>query len=437
MMDSFTVTFTSSLLKLVKLMVDARIRAEERAKVTHERFNVFTTLLSAHDEVRLHTRFLHCLLDPKGTHDCNTLFLDLFFDTLEELPPLSAAGDPVNWQRMGEAHDWRAEKEASKPEGQLDILLESSACGIAIENKIWAAESKDQLNRYGCYLARRHGIAGQLLYLTIDGKPAVSDGGTPYLRISYNHHILTWLEKCLQATYSFIPINQVLLQYREIVRHITGQTLNSRVMDTITDFIFKHPDIIRHWQQIGIGIAQTKTLFLNRMAEAVIAAAPEGYHARLRPDLGTSSFGHHPNGALVITPPSSSPLNNAPFEIWFEHISKWQALVVGIECNVAKAPLTETERLRLQEMNRLLNEHSQDTGYHKADPHALWDGTDWPTGWHDIIAGLNDQRLADLLDKSMEDIASELWAAITAHIAVLENAYTTTVRSPSLIAKGD
>src|ERR1035437_7363359 len=54
------------LLTVTKMIAEAHIRAEERAKAAHERFNVFTTLLGENDEVLLHTRFLHCLLDPKA-----------------------------------------------------------------------------------------------------------------------------------------------------------------------------------------------------------------------------------------------------------------------------------------------------------------------------------------------------------------------------------
>ena len=72
---------------LSEIVRDLQIRSEERLKAQHRRFNLFTTLLSAGDEVRLHTRFLHELLNPAGTHDCGDLFLKLFFETLENRQP--------------------------------------------------------------------------------------------------------------------------------------------------------------------------------------------------------------------------------------------------------------------------------------------------------------------------------------------------------------
>jgi hypothetical protein len=427
----FTPIAKQSLLALMKLLTDARTRAEERARVTHERFNVFATLLSAHDEVRLHTRFLHCLLDPQGPHDCGGLFLDLFFATLAEHPPLDHGGDPVPWEALPTPATWNVRKEASVSEGQIDLLLECAGCGIAIENKIWASEQADQLSRYARYLRRRHGDRGRLIYLTLDGKGAGSHGDASYVRISYAEHILPWLEKCLQASYSFIPINQVLLQYREVVRQLTGQTLNAALMDTIADFILQHPEIIRHQPQIAAGINQAKAVFLDRLAEGIQQGAPTGFQVRLRPDMGRQSFGQHDNGALIITPPPASPLHGAPFEIWVEHISKWQGLVVGIECKVGKAEVEEAERQRLGEMNRLLDAQNSDTGYHKADPRKLWDGTEWPTGWHNIYHPIDHACLAGLMEKPLDQVVSNVWDVVVTHVGLLEEFYLETANGLS------
>ena len=57
-------------------------QAQQRA--LKSRFNVFTTVLKFDDEVRLHSRWLHYLLNPDAEHDCGTLFLDLFIQTLRQ-----------------------------------------------------------------------------------------------------------------------------------------------------------------------------------------------------------------------------------------------------------------------------------------------------------------------------------------------------------------
>ena len=55
---------------------------EAQQKALKSRFNVFTALLKFDDEVKLHSRWLHYLLNPKADHDCGTQFLDLFMKIL-------------------------------------------------------------------------------------------------------------------------------------------------------------------------------------------------------------------------------------------------------------------------------------------------------------------------------------------------------------------
>ena len=107
--------------KVADMFEEANVRDVDRAKVSHERFNIFTTLLQEHDEVRLHTRFLHCLLDPNGYHDCRSLFLRLFFETLAERP----GKDHEDRERISPiplppSESWTVEKEAPVDSRQKD-----------------------------------------------------------------------------------------------------------------------------------------------------------------------------------------------------------------------------------------------------------------------------------------------------------------------------
>ncbi len=407
--------------QLSKLLAVARARAEERARTTHERFNVFTTLLDAHDEVRLHTRFLHNLLNPAGTHDCRELFLNLFFQTLVEVPPLDHGDQPVEWASVPRDAGWVVGKEVSATEGQMDLVLESHRLGIAIENKIWAGEQADQLKRYGSYLHRRHGKDGRLLYLTLEGKKAASHGGAYYLRISYREHILTWLEKCLQATYLFIPINQVLLQYREVVRWLTGQTSDQALMNQLTDFILQHPELLRNRQALNQAFDHVRGGFLDRLVKRLQDVPPAGFVTKWNPLSPQKNFGQQDTGILVIELPEerSLPLHGA--ELCLMHIPRWIGLVVGIGW-LHKEPMQEEARMFFQQLNLRLNENGRLTGYHKSDPRDLWDGTRWPTGWHNIYYPMDDACLASLLERNLDESAAEVWRGIVEYVTLLENA---------------
>lgn len=408
----------------------ARVEAEARTKATHENFNIFSTLLQEHDEVRLHTRFLHCLLDPKGSHDCDSLFLDLFFATLSELHPVTDEKPSAGFEVPASAAQWTVRKEAScPPHGQIDLLLERPGFGIAIENKIHAYEQGDQLARYAAYL-RKYGDGARVIYLTLCGKASSTHGGNPYLRISYAEEILTWLEKCLQATYHIVPINQVILQYREVVRRLTGKTLNAAFMETITNFVIANPDIIRYQSQIEAGIAGARVVFMDRLADGIMKGLGEDYQVRQRPDMGRVSFGSHPTGALIITPPAESALRKEPFQIWVMHIAKWQCFMVGIESKLSKQVKTDPSIEIFRRMDQLLNDQADD--HHKADQTTLWDGTEWPTGWHDLIKHpIDNRRLATLIENFDQTVA-DVCKGIREHIALLEEVYQQAKNLPTV-----
>jgi len=347
------------------------------------------------------------------------LFLNLFFQTLVELPPLDSAGNPVEWDPLPPDAGWKVGKEVSVNEGQLDLLLETPGLGIAIENKIWAGEQPDQLKRYACYLQRCHGKAGRLLYLTLDGKRAASHGVANYLRISYQEHILSWLEKCLQATYRFIPINQVLLQYREVVRGLTGQTSDQALMNQLTDFIVQHPDLLRQRQALNLAFDQVRGAFLDRLVKRLRETLPAGFSTSWNPLTPQKSFGQQDTGVLVIELPAERSLPLRGAHLCLLHIPRWRGLAVGIGWLHQEA-MPETTRVFFHHLDLRLKENGRLTGRIKADPQVLWDGTQWPTGWHNIYHPMDDTCLAQLLERGLEEVATEVWSRIEEHVTLLE-----------------
>lgn len=414
------------LLKVAQMISRSKLLAKARAKATHERFNVFTTLLQAHDEVRLHTRFLHCLLDPKGLHDCGSLFLGLFFETLEDKLAMDEDFASKTSTYPPADDQWMVSKEAGRSEGhgQMDLLLEHpSRFGIAIENKIYANEQDDQLAGYATFLSNRYGNSSRLIYLTLDGKESGTSGAHDYIQISYTDEILAWLEKCLQATYHIVPVNQVIQQYREVVRGLTGKTLNSLDMKKTAEFIFNNPEIIRYQREIEVGIAGARVMFMDKLADGIMTQLGGGLEVRLRPDMGKESFGSHPNGALIITPPVGSALREVPFEIWVEHISKWVGLVVGIESKFDKPAKTAESIEFFQKMDQLLERQANAENYHKADRATLWDGTEWPTGWHNLIEHPIDNKRLGMLLEDFDKALTDVCTGIRKHVALMEKIY--------------
>jgi hypothetical protein len=87
-------------------------------------------------------------------------------------------------------------------------------------------------------------------------------------------------------------------------------------------------------------------------------------------------------------------------------------------------------------MNLILERHSKDRGYHKAAPHQLWDGTYWPTGWHDLVYTHIDERLATLIETPLHQTVSEVCDDIRSHIQLLEQVFTEAKSLPPLSDAG-
>jgi hypothetical protein len=260
-------TTLSELIHTIKSVASSldrlEIQRQERLRATKGRFNLFTVLLKRHDEVCLHTRYLAHLLDPESfaattdsqrpRHDLGPLFLKAFLDQvaksaldhndeMDRFPDLKTI-DPAKVKVRREFH--------TNSKGNIDILLECPGWGaIAIENKIYANEQEFQIQRYSQFLETKRYENWLVLFLTLDNKKAVSDGGCRYYRISYTNTILPWVEQCLRATYAFVTINQALQQYRDVVCDLTGHR-KEMDMKEIEVVVRKYPNIVKHAKDIN------------------------------------------------------------------------------------------------------------------------------------------------------------------------------------------
>jgi hypothetical protein len=408
--------------------------AEAHAKASHERFNIFSTLLKESDEVRLHTRFIHCLLDPSGSHDCGPLFLDLFFESLAALGVKDKIGKELDFKSLAKTSSWTVHKEASRPpHGQIDLLLESSGFfGIAIENKIHAGEQTAQLSGYGDYLRRRHGDSFHLIYLTLDGKEGYTAGDHGYLRISYKHHILDWLEACLRATYNIVPVNQVIIQYRAVVRRLTHQTLENEFMSTVLDFIRENPELVRHQNIVTQAVNAVRAEVLDGFAAGIIKAVMEfAGDAKINPSVYGGRFGLDPCGSLWITPHPNSDLLKFPFHIWLEIWN--ERILLGMKVPDGRHRLDADTQLLLAEMNRLMTEDKE-----RSESRVPWTNNGaWPTGWDEPVKPLNDGVIADWMRLGMDSEIARVSEAIRSHISLLERAYTAAKKQISGAATAD
>lgn len=195
----------------------------------YHQFNLFRTMYKMTEEKNLHSRFIAFLLNPKGTHGKDTVFLKLFLEAFE-LPEFDLDGVVVT-----------PNEQAKKEEDNIDILITNKLNqAIIIENKIFAGDSDkldlvvDDLypkNHFSKYqMPRYYDIVVNykakqvisILYLTIDGKkpkfynefPAEVNWEQLIVCKEYLKHIQHWLSACLDFLIEDSDLKRSIAQYK-------------------------------------------------------------------------------------------------------------------------------------------------------------------------------------------------------------------------------
>ncbi len=197
---------------------------EEIARLKGENFNVFRVLGIEYKEDELHSRFIAELLNPKGSHDQQTTFLKMFLEkVVDPLPPDSFPnGCKLRPDESKAKVDreypiggvWIDGKESKG--GRIDIFITDGTRHISIENKIYAGEGEHQVTRYCNYQTDKNLV----LFLTLRGDEASTE--KKYYPISYQEHILPWLESCQKHCADLPILRETIKQYIIAIKGLTG-----------------------------------------------------------------------------------------------------------------------------------------------------------------------------------------------------------------------
>lgn len=186
-------------------------------------YNLFEIIKVNYREVELHTPMLSNLLNPKGSHAQGTFFLRRFIETVFD------AEDKVRFATVG-LDTVTVQDEMPIRNGQIDIFVQCRSANNRylwiIENKIYAPDQNRQLTKYYEYALSLSGYDQgniRLLYL----KPFKSNPSTASIDrdsldtlyksgvfkvISYDKHILTWLQDCLEEIKAPV-VKYTIMQY--------------------------------------------------------------------------------------------------------------------------------------------------------------------------------------------------------------------------------
>lgn len=208
--------------------------------LTGEEFNIFKILNVETSEVRLHSNFIAELLNPKGVHAQNDLYLKLFLEQLD-ICEIDSASSLVEVEK----HIGLINTEYTEG-GRIDIAItDRKGNQIFVENKIYAKDQKNQLLRY--YNANNN---ARLFYLTLQGDQPTTNGtgeGFPpdvIKCISYEKDILKWLELCRKESVNVPVVRETLTQYIHLIKFLTNQSEIEAMNTEIRQFLLANPELI-------------------------------------------------------------------------------------------------------------------------------------------------------------------------------------------------
>ncbi len=199
-----------------------------------EPFNLFAVLRKPSDEEHLHSKFLHALLDHRDPDSGNCENLADFLAGVLELPDFGT--DAVRVERESDG---------------IDLLVANGREALVIENKIYADDQPEQLQRYFRTLVkdrRYDDSAVHLCYLTLFGakpKPhSIGELGHRLKRVSYRDHLVPWLRRCQRRAFDDPPLRESIAQYVHLVRRLTGTNYEGAHMNELKEFCKSNDNMV-------------------------------------------------------------------------------------------------------------------------------------------------------------------------------------------------
>ena len=257
------------------LLKDAAVFYERHQAGRGAPFNVFTVLRSGSDEVNLHSRFLKALLDHRKAPDAPRANLEDFLKNIVDCGDFDLGGVTVERER-----------------DNIDILVTNTARqAVVIENKIWAGDQPEQLQRYHKSLKERGFEDGniRLLYLTPHGHDPSEDsqGDLDVACISYAHTLPPWLERCQERAYAEPGLREAIEQYLNLVRELTGTDWTEEYMTELKNLCIEgnNPRLIH---DLAEALTKVKIDLLRRLCEGIEETVKKkipGLHHRSHDDL--------------------------------------------------------------------------------------------------------------------------------------------------------
>lgn len=351
-------------------------------------FNLFSVLRSASDEVRLHSRFLAFLLDPKATHNQGTALLNLLL------------------KRLG-IQNFDSENAIVEVEYQnIDILVRNqSKQAVIIENKIYAGDQDEQLWRYHQRMQAEGYGEIWTTYLTLDGSEPSEQSrkSLPVVLLSYEAEIIAWLKDCIPLVAREPGVRESVFQYIELLQKLTssdqGEIYMSKLKEQILlgENLFVIADINHAFKSV---LADLQFDIWERMTACQASQYPQlGKPEISATKEAVSAYYKKAKNSKYIGLTFPFTLMNGGVYIELNH-----RLYVGYYCDGEQFP---EDRERLLALSREIAPNTRNSG------NLFWKFSKFNVNLHapsnEDLALLRDPETREAIAASLIDDAHELW----------------------------
>ena len=220
-------------------------------------FNIFTTLRKSSDEVNLHSRFLHALLDQQESEHNRRSNLEDFLANVAHIKCFPVDGANVH----REFHN-------------IDLLIENvqQKRAVVIENKIWARDQERQLQNYNETLLERgypqDGIDHVYLTPFGDSPSEQSVGDLNCKEVSYRDDLPPWLERCKKRAFDDPALRESINQYLDLVRKLTDTDRSAEYMADLRKLCLEGSNLIRA-HELSKALVEAKSELVCDLGKAI------------------------------------------------------------------------------------------------------------------------------------------------------------------------
>jgi hypothetical protein len=217
------------------------------------------------------------LLNPSGSHGLKNVFLDAFIRIFEiKGLPESTEVACVDVEKY-----FGPKLEDCSKGGRIDIVISfGKKYNIFIENKIYAPDQECQLVRY-----HNNDRLALLLYLTLDGRAATDwsannlatgqmlEPSKDYFPVSYERHVLLWLEECKKESVNFPLVRETITQYINLIKILTNQNESESMSAELAKVVLNNIDSFRAFDALRESVNDVMSLIIRKIKEDLCSVA--------------------------------------------------------------------------------------------------------------------------------------------------------------------